>query len=215
MAAEAQAVCDEMARRARHNVELLVARLTDQGYGFHSPDGRSAELPYSPPGEAAEERVQWLLATFEAVPMTLLSWLRIVGDVWLVGTHPEWPESISGDGLVIDLEGARAGDSERLAGYFEDDDEQWQEWADEDPDAGPFCLPLAPDGFHKANVSGSDPYGVRLPDAGVDAWWIGEKDEPFVSYLNSLFARGGFPYDTGHPAQRRITAGLAERMLEL
>jgi hypothetical protein len=39
--------------------------------------------------------------------MTLLSWIRLVGDVWLVGTHPEWPESSSADPLVIEVEGAR------------------------------------------------------------------------------------------------------------
>jgi len=32
-------------------------------------------------------------ARFGPVPLTLLSWVRIVGDVWLVGTHPLWPES--------------------------------------------------------------------------------------------------------------------------
>ena len=31
VAGAAQAVCDEMARRARHNVEVLVERLTSQG----------------------------------------------------------------------------------------------------------------------------------------------------------------------------------------
>jgi hypothetical protein len=35
----------------------------------------------------------WLEERIGVVPMTLLSWLRVVGDVWLVGTHPQWPES--------------------------------------------------------------------------------------------------------------------------
>ena len=159
-----------MARSARHDVELLVARLTEPGYRFHSPDGRPAEVPYRQPGGAAEERARWQLTTFEAVPMTLLSWLRVVGDVWLVGTHPEWPESVSGDGLVIDIEGVRAGDPEGLGGYFEDEHGGWQEWAEQDSDADSFCLPLAANVCHKANVSGSDFYGIRLPDAGIDAW---------------------------------------------
>jgi hypothetical protein len=34
LAAEAQLVCDEMARRARHNVEVIVERLAAQGYRF-------------------------------------------------------------------------------------------------------------------------------------------------------------------------------------
>jgi hypothetical protein len=38
LAAEAQSVCDEMARRARRNLEVVVARLTAQGYRFHTND---------------------------------------------------------------------------------------------------------------------------------------------------------------------------------
>ncbi len=68
--AEAQLVCDEMAVRARHNIEVIVERLTQE------------------------------------VPLTLLSWVRLVGDVWLVGTHPEWPTSASADPLVIQVEGS-------------------------------------------------------------------------------------------------------------
>lgn len=44
---------------------------------------------------------------FRVVPMSLLSWVRIVGDVWLVGTHPEWPDSDLGDPLVVEVEGSR------------------------------------------------------------------------------------------------------------
>ena len=134
----------------------------------------------------------------------------------MAGRHPPRLAGVNIRGrVVIDLEGVRAGDPEGLGGYFEDEYDGWQEWAQADPDADPFCLPLAPDGFHKANVSGGDPYGIRLPDPGVDAWWIGETDEPFVSYLNKVFAHGGFPYDTGHPAQPRVTAVLSEGLLEL
>jgi hypothetical protein len=38
LAREAELVCDEMARRARQNVEMIVSRLTDQGYRFHLND---------------------------------------------------------------------------------------------------------------------------------------------------------------------------------
>jgi hypothetical protein len=43
---EAQLVCDEMARRARHNVEVIVERLSSDGYRFHSND--DAQTPVSP-----------------------------------------------------------------------------------------------------------------------------------------------------------------------
>lgn len=35
---EAQLVCDEMAHRARNNIEIIVERLSNDGYRFHSND---------------------------------------------------------------------------------------------------------------------------------------------------------------------------------
>ncbi len=82
---EAQLVCDEMARRARQNIEVIVDRLTSAGYGFHSNDFEQAPVtPFVPPTAAAAELAGWLEERFGSVPMTLLSWLRLVGDVWLV-----------------------------------------------------------------------------------------------------------------------------------
>jgi hypothetical protein len=40
------------------------------------------------------------------LPLTLLSWVRLVGDVWLVGTHLLWTASAPADPLVIEVEGA-------------------------------------------------------------------------------------------------------------
>jgi hypothetical protein len=37
---QAQAVCDEMAWRARRNVEVIIRRLTAAGYRFHASDMR-------------------------------------------------------------------------------------------------------------------------------------------------------------------------------
>jgi hypothetical protein len=45
--------------------------------------------------------------------MAVLSWIRIVGDVWLVGTHPQWPESADANPLVIEIEGSLSGPSIR------------------------------------------------------------------------------------------------------
>jgi len=51
---EAQLVCDEMARRARQNVEVIVERLLSDGYRFHSNDDAQAPTtPYVPPTAAA------------------------------------------------------------------------------------------------------------------------------------------------------------------
>ena len=203
LAQAAQLVCDEMARRARHNVEVIVGRLAEQGYRFHAnDDARTPVAPWAPPTAQAAQHAAWLQERFGPVPMTVLSWLRIVGDVWLVGTHPQWPESASGDPLVIELEGSRY-PSGSIGGYYEEAFQAWHEvraWherAGQDPDARPFTLDVAPDRLFKDNTSGGAPYGIIVPDPCADGQFAGEEGDdpvPFVSYLNNAFAHGGFPY---------------------
>ncbi|WUJ68187.1 hypothetical protein OG809_24110 [Kribbella soli] len=190
----AQLVCDEMARRARRNVEVLVEQLNAEGYRFHSNDDRQEpEVPFLPASGDAEGQARWLVEHFGSVPMTLLAWLRIVGDVWLVGTHPEWPEATAADPLVIDLEGLRY-PTDPLREYFASDYDLWlQAQAESDDDRDLFCLPMSPDRLTKDNTSGGPPYGVVVPDGCVDGLWAGETTMPFVAYLNKVFANGGFP----------------------
>ncbi len=88
---EARLVCDEMAGRARRNVEVIVRRLTEQGYRFHTNDDeRTPVTPFFPASPRAEPVLAWLEEHFGAAPLTLSSWMRVVGDVWLVGKHPLW-----------------------------------------------------------------------------------------------------------------------------
>ncbi|MFC5098144.1 hypothetical protein [Amycolatopsis plumensis] len=214
---EAQLVCDEMARRARHNVELIVERLSEDGYRFHTNDDeRAPVLGHIPPTPAAAAHADWLQQRFDTVPMTLLSWLRIVGDVWLVGTHPRWPASAAADPLVIELEGSRHAGDASIREYVE---EEWAEWLDrrtEDPGAaGLFELPVAPDRLHKDNTSGGSPYGIVLPDDCADGLFAWESRMPFVSYLNWVFSNGGFPWPSGEQGQWELKLRLVGDMLPL
>jgi hypothetical protein len=146
--------------------------------------------------------------------MTLLSWVRLVGDVWLVGTHPQWTGSASADPLVIEAEGSRY-PGEPISGYLEDEHEQWQEQAAQDPGAGLFVLPLAPDRLHKDNVSGGPPYGIILPDSSADGLFAAETTMPFVSYLNLVFSNGGFPARTAPDNHWQLKQALARDLLPL
>ncbi|MBT8225861.1 MAG: hypothetical protein HKP61_14330 [Dactylosporangium sp.] len=214
---EAQLVCDEMARRARHNIELIVERLASDGYRFHTNDDEQTPVPpHVPPTAAAAAHADWLEQRFHAVPLTLLSWVRIVGDVWLVGTHPQWPGSASADPLVIEVEGACYPDAPSIREYFDAKWTDWQERQAEDPGScGLFALPLAPDRLHKDNTSGGGPYGIVLPDDCVDGLFSWETTMPFVSYLNWVFSSGGFPWPSGDESQWRVRYQLVNDLLPL
>jgi hypothetical protein len=213
---EAQLVCDHMASRARQNVETIVARLAEQGYRFHTnDDDQTPIVPHSAPGPAAPDLAAWLQARFGMVPLTLLSWVRLVGDVWLVGTHPQWTASASADPLVIEVEGARY-PGESMKDHFDAEHEAHQRWASESTeDVGPFVLPVAPDRLHKDNVSGGPPYGIVVPDGCADGMFAGEGMMPFVSYLNTVFRSGGFPGCAASSAPWAVRRSLAQDLLPL
>jgi hypothetical protein len=197
LAGQAQLVCDEMAWRARRNVEVIIGRLTSAGYRFHTNnDAQDPVTPHVPPSAGAAALAGWLDGRFGPVPMTLLSWIRLVGDVWLVGTHPQWPESASADPLVIETGGSRY-PRDSVRGYFDNEHGVWRRWAARDPEqARLFVLPLSPDRVLKENVSGGAPYGLIVPDSCADGLFAGETTTPFVSYLNHVFSHGGFPGQT-------------------
>ncbi len=53
---EAQLVCDEMARRARQNIEVIIQRLSSAGYRFHSNDNEQAPVPPHIPTDGCSRR---------------------------------------------------------------------------------------------------------------------------------------------------------------
>jgi len=99
------------------------------------------------------------------------------------------------DPLVVELEGSRYPGSSMRDFVLEEVD-AWRE-VSADPETGPFVLPVAPDRLTKGDVSGGAPYGFVLPDGCADGAFVGETTQPFVSYLNHVFAHGGLPWTAG------------------
>jgi len=212
---DASAVCDEMAHRARRNIETLIERLTAQGYQFHAnDDAQDPVVPLLGPTGDAPALQDWLAERFGPLPLTLSAWIRIVGDVWLVGTHPEWAESAETDPLVIEIEGARFPGSS-IRDYYDEEWAAWREASSEESSATGFVLPVAPDALHKANISGGAPYGFRLPDRCADGLFVSEVATPFVAYLNHVFANGGFPGSAPGDAQWRLKPEISHDLLPL
>lgn len=88
-------------------MELLVARLREQGYRFHTNDESREDVdPWVPSRAGSADALRdWAKEHLGAVPMTLLAWAQIAGDVWLVGTHPQWPDAWQADPLVLEPSG--------------------------------------------------------------------------------------------------------------
>ncbi len=215
LALEAQQVCDEMARRAQQNVEMIIERLTADGYWFHTNDDEQTPVEsLLPADEGALPVLDWLNETFDSVPMTLVSWLRIVGDVWLVGTHPDWPDAGSADPFVVEVAGSRYPGNSAAEG-FADELDGYHDMSEGSVHADPFVLPVAPDRLHKDNISGGPPYGLVLPDGCVEGLFVAETTMPLVSYLNWVFQNGGFPGPTNSQGAWEAKRRLAEDLLPL
>lgn len=179
---QAKEVAAETMRRVRRNCERIVSRLGTLGYVFGTfPDGSRRSYPaqpLTPPSDELRAGCAELEGEAGPLPLTLEAFWQEVGAVDLVGMHPAWPDGL--DPLVVDPpEGA-------LSFLFDEEDGE--------DGSGQFAG-LAPDDLHKDNVSGGDPYGVRLPSPAADFTFLYERHNlPFVPYLRLAILRwGGFP----------------------
>jgi hypothetical protein len=179
--AEAVAVARELARRAGRNVARIHDHLAAQGYAFE------AEQPIRPPAPDVARQLDAIAEQIAPVPLALRTWAEEVGRVTLNGSHPEWTIEYS-DPLCVELDPADAVEVHRdwlEVGWFE----RWGLTA--------FPIALAPDVFHKADVSGGSPYGIELPGDAIDPLWLNDDVHDgvtFVGYLRSALLRwAGFP----------------------
>jgi hypothetical protein len=197
---DVKAVVDETMDRVRYNLDLLVARLREDGYKFVWPGHENYYIDRSRclPNEDTPELIALLEQLTGPIPLVISSWMLRVGDVNLVGNHPKWPEpDMYTDALVVEFEYKSWGlEDDGARSYYEMEYNNWQSWVKEDglEAVGPFSLAFAPDVYHKVNVSGGTPYAIILPNAGADALIeIYGKQSYFVDYLRECFKWGGFP----------------------
>jgi len=180
----ATAVARETMRRARRNVERLVTAMDRTAYRLEP-----LERTFAAPDDAVLDQIAEFERTVGALPLSLCAWFEIVGEIDLTGEPPLGTDGPKlPDALVI----APA----RWA--LEYDPDRWQR--------GRYPIDLAPDEYHKLNISGGGPYGIVAPAAAADVRFESEwQRTTFVDYLRRTFAAGGLPgwrrYPAGSPEQ--------------
>lgn len=154
-------------------IKGLYERLATAGYVFQYPDEAF-------PGPEADAVRAITRIEHEAgeVPLALkLFWLH-VGSVNLCGAHPAWAGCEYPDPLVVYPPSVALADLDDFR---------------EEPE-GLFLIPIAPDDFHKADVSGGMYYNVSVPSVGDDPPLNDERHEvSFLTYLKIALASAGFP----------------------
>ncbi|WP_437940091.1 hypothetical protein [Sorangium sp. So ce341] len=192
-------------------VAALTANLRDLGYppvpGVIHPE----------PG--LDSRLRHLEATVGgAVPPILVAFWQQVGGISLVDlegySHVEFwkAHGVTGpdgycDGVHVDPCSAAWVESavQEVTDLIEDPGSP--------PLGGPYLLPLAPDGYHKDNISGGVPYGIEVGGGWLAPWqnfsWTGPRRpisalperSDLLGYLRtSILECAGFPALLGVPA---------------
>ncbi|MER5782072.1 hypothetical protein ABT104_10170 [Streptomyces mobaraensis] len=184
-----------MERVARHVVRLAEA-LPELGF----VPATEGVAPHRPPTEGTPALVRAMEETVGVLPAALKASFLTVGDVSFLGDCPalglhyhEGPLPRTGPPGAgypdpLDVAGVEHLRYEWVA-YTEEDEE-----ADEAEDAE-FLFSLAPDEYHKANISGGT-HDVVLPDPRADPevyGVIGRKGITLVEYLRTSIAWGGLP----------------------
>jgi hypothetical protein len=215
--AYAEAVAVETMARVRTNLERIVERLKSSGYRFIYP-------ALTAPAARVDEEIAKIEESIGVLPLSVKAFYRAVGSISLMGTHPDWKLS----GYLFDDEhgGLKTAVGQVIytdplvvypldAKYTIAEHTDWKEWAEQ---GDRFRVTIAPDVYHKANVSGGGPYGVFIPDARADGEIdLDGRDTFFVDYLRDCLRWGGFPglaaeRDQSDPAilefARRLAADL-------
>jgi hypothetical protein len=183
--ADAHGVADETMRRARRNVEKLVNLLPGLGWTFASPIRGPAGHAVFTPSEDSQlddiERLEQELAG--PVPLSIATWWRVVGSVDFTRRPGSGPAVQYPDPLVVLPPSAVL---DELAEWRED-----EEFRKSRPT---FHAPIAPDSYHKEDVSGGAPYEIALPNPACDAELLNmERSLTFVAYLRHAFLWAGLP----------------------
>jgi hypothetical protein len=199
---DAQAVAQEMMLRAKHNISLLVERLTKLEYRFISP-----ESVWRPPDPKLTATLDTLEQRYGSFPLVVRMWYEVVGEVDFMGTHPklshhdglDWGGSEQlgcySDPMMV---GWFSHLTDELLSFYLNLAGDWDEMAQMEKEMPPpYGIDIGLSAINKANHSGSGSIQMLVPNPAFDAplidrddYWMGTF---FVPYLRTCFEWGGFP----------------------
>jgi hypothetical protein len=191
---EAMNFAQETMEIVRRTILTLIDRLERQDYRFAYPDS-----VYVPPVDDTRDLLEELERKGLFLPISLQAWLTEVGRVNLMGSHPKWPnpgylfkgipkpvKAWCTDPLVVEVR------PDLIPSHLS----EWQlrrQLVAFDNGAD-FQITVAPDEFHKANLSGGDSYQIQCSRPAVDAIVLNERHcLTFMAYLRYSLEWGGFP----------------------
>jgi hypothetical protein len=176
----------------------LIPRLTEHGYEFER-----AEEVLPGPEVDTEDAIARIEKEVGLLPEALkLFWMRI-GSVDLCGSHSEWDGAEYPDPLVVAPVSFAV---QELQDFLSD-----REACLESDSA--YFVPVAPDYYHKANVSGGMYYNISVPAVAADPPLNDEWHKTtFVSYLEIALMWAGFPGLSRHSGHNWPIAKLVGRM---
>lgn len=187
--AEVLAVAEEAMRRVARNADVLSERLHAAGW---RPLFGQLRSPPSSGDVKMFEKVEAISGG--PLPPTLRAFWTVVGGidwVWNYDCGEPLPD-LCADTPMDEMDPLCVHAASDI-GYLL---EEWEAQRDQpDPDlVDPFRLELAPDHWHKANISGGAPYSIILPFFGADPEFAYERHNlPFLDYLRLSFRWAGFP----------------------
>lgn len=170
---------DERIKRIADVLPIIINRLTDLGFNFYHP-----ERVFPGPEPDVADSIRRIESEIGAVPYAVSHFWRHIGSVDLTGTHDEWYGCEYPDSLVVlpaseaigELDDFLADREERLAADF------------------PYLIPIAPDNYHKEDVSGGMWYNVNCPATDDNPIVNDERHRAtFLDYLDLAIHWGGFP----------------------
>ena len=166
-------------QEVRRSLGAIKMQLEEQGYVFESP-----ETALSEPSPETDRIVSRIESSVGRIPEALVAFWRIVGSVDFCGSHSDWSGCEYPDPIVV-YPPTEA--EHELESFLQNRDEYREAY-------GSFRVPIAPDSFHKENVSGGMWYGIAVPDDRMDPPLLEEPNQTtFLNYLDLVVSWGGFP----------------------